>query len=277
MSLASNVGLLGRYGLRASVNGDSYAGTRRVLMITGAWGVFSHRLGRLIMKVGVVSQRVLVRKALCSLLASSGIFAVVMDLERVLGPLRTSEKSKPLILVVHTTDSRAAAESLQHLHDTVPEARVILLADNPDEQFCVQALEAGAWGCLSTMDNPQLFVKAVVKVAEGERWFSRRVTNIIIEKLVSSRQLDTKTIANLTPREWQVLALLAKGCPDKEIANRLFISRETARSHVKSIYKKLQVRTRRAAAVYYFKRVRSQAGPNGLPRSPKMMSIPDVT
>lgn len=223
------------------------------------------------MKVGVVSQRVLVRKALCSLLASSGIFTAVVELDRVLGPLGADGKSRPLVLLVHTADPCTAIESLQQLHDELPEARVLLLADNPDEEFCVQVVEAGAWGCLSTMDNPQVLVKAVVKVSEGERWFPRRVTNLIIERLVSSRRLDTKNVANLTPREWEVLALLAKGFSDKEIANRLFISRETARSHVKSIYKKLQVRTRRAAAVYYFKRIRSQTDRNGALSPPEVI------
>lgn len=229
------------------------------------------------MRVGVVSQRILVRKAICSLLASSGMFATVMEFDRVMGPLATNDEAKPLVLVVHTTDSSAAMESFQQLHAMLPEARLILLSDNPEDEFRVQALEAGAWGCLSTMDNPQILLKAVVKVGEGERWFSHRVTNLVIEKLVSGRRLETKMVANLTPREWEVLALLAKGLPDKEVANRLFISRETARSHVKSIYKKLQVRTRRAAAVYYFKRVRSQAGRNASAGRLETMSLPEIT
>lgn len=230
-------------------------------------------IGVNLMKVGVVSQRLLVRKALCALLTGSGIFAGVMDLDRVRGPFAADDRSQPPILVVHITDSRAGIESLQQLHEVLPEARIILLADDPDEEFCVQALEAGAWGCLSTMNSPQVLIKAVVKVAEGERWFPHRVTNIVIERLVASRRLDTKLVANLTPREWEVLALLAKGYPDKEVANRLFISRETARSHVKSIYKKLQVRTRRAAAVYYFKHVRCQ---NSLSRPPEMMVASNI-
>lgn len=210
------------------------------------------------MKVGVVSQRLLVRKALCAVLAGPGLFASVIDLDQVRGPFGIDDRSQPSILVVHTTDSRAGMESLQQLREFLPETRVILLGDDAEDEFCVQALEGGAWGCLSTMDSPQVLVKAVMKVAEGERWFPRRITNILIEKLIASEQMDTKFAANLTPREWEVLALLAKGFPDKEIASRLFISRETARSHVKSIYKKLQVRTRRAAAVYYFKHARCQ-------------------
>lgn len=68
--------------------------------------------------------------------------------------------------------------------------------------------------------------------------------------------------SHLTPREWEVLTLIAQGHSDKEVATALCISTETAKSHVKSIYKKLQVRTRRAAAVVYFKHVRGKAVPS---------------
>ena len=151
----------------------------------------------------------------------------------------------------------------------------MFLADDPNEEFAVQTLEAGAWGCLSTRVTPQVLIKAVVKVAEGERWFAHRVTNKVIDKLIAGRKANRTFSENLTPREWEVLALIAQGYSDKEVASSLFISTETARSHVKSIYKKLQVSTRRAAAVHYFKRVGPQDVPlNGVPEA---IGLPDVS
>ncbi|TAM79858.1 MAG: response regulator transcription factor [Acidobacteria bacterium] len=151
----------------------------------------------------------------------------------------------------------------------------MILTDDPDEDFAMQTLEAGAWGCLSTTDTPQILIKAVAKVAEGERWFAHRVTNAVIDKLIAGREARRTFAENLTPREWEVLALIAQGYTDKEVARSLFISTETARSHVKSIYKKLQVSTRRAAAVCYFKRV----GPDRPPstRSSEEVSLPGAS
>lgn len=211
------------------------------------------------MNVGVVSSQLLFRKALCSLLTQSKTFPTVTEHSTNLDFLCLLDKSEPIVLVVHAVDLLAGIDLVREVRDQLPEARVILLSENPDDEMCGQALESGAWGCLSTTENPQVLLKAVAKVGEGERWFAHRVTSQIIGKHIARKHAETRFSRNLTPREWEVLSLLAKGCPDKEIAGRLFISKETARSHVKSIYKKLQVSTRHAAAVHYFRHVRQQS------------------
>jgi len=206
------------------------------------------------MNVAVVSPRVLIRKAIGSLLVTTGSFASVLDFSSVPDVVEVVDKLRPEVIVVHAIDHLSGTEAVQQLRKLLPEARVLLLSDeDPEDEFWVQTLEAGAWGCLSTSDSPQILVKALMKTAEGERWVTHRVTNLIIENIVRARQADKGFTQNLTPREWEVLGLLANGYSYKEIAARLFISNETARSHVKSIYKKLQVRSRRAAAVCYFK------------------------
>jgi DNA-binding NarL/FixJ family response regulator len=211
------------------------------------------------MQVGVVSSQVLFRKALCTLLLQSGAFSGITEHGTDLEIACTYDKSQPVVLVVHAVEPPDGIEWVHEIYELLPEGRVILLADDFDEEFCMQALEAGAWGCVSTADDPQVLVKAVVKAGEGERWFDHRITNKIIGKVIASRRASMRCSENLTRREWEVLTLVAKGYPDKEIASHLFISKETARSHVKSIYKKLQVSTRQAAAVCYFRQVRHQA------------------
>lgn len=227
------------------------------------------------MKLVVVSPRVLFRKALCSLLNGAGTFPEIIDIGRVLDLSDRIDKSQNPILIVHASDVRAGIASTHELRKLLPEARALMLADDADEDFAMQTLEAGAWGCLSTTDTPQVLIKAVAKVAEGERWFAHRVTNAVINKLIAGREVNRTYEENLTPREWEVLALIAQGYSDKEVANSLFISTETARTHVKSIYKKLHVSTRRAAAVRYFKRV----GPDGAPlsRDPEVLGLPDIS
>lgn len=211
------------------------------------------------MNVGVVSSQLLFRKALSTLLTQSNRFSSVTEHSTNLDFICLIDKSQPVVLVVHTPDLSVGIDLVREIRDQLPEARVILLSEELDDEMCVQALETGAWGCLSTTENPQVLLKAVTKVGEGERWFAHRVTSIIIGRHIAGQQLETRVAGNLTPREWEVLSLLAKGYADKEIAGRLFISKETARSHVKSIYKKLQVSTRHAAAVHYFRHVRQQS------------------
>lgn len=227
------------------------------------------------MKLAVVSPRVLIRKALCSLLAGSGTWSDIIDSGSVLELSCTGDRTQSPILIIHTTDVGSGIASARELRNLLPEARALMLVDDPDEDFAMQTLEAGAWGCLSTTDSPQVLMKAVAKVAEGERWFGHRVTNAVIDRLIAGREANRTFAENLTPREWEVLALIAQGYSDKEVAKSLFISTETARSHVKSIYKKLKVSTRRAAAVCYFKRVGPEHPPSGT--VPGAIGLPGVS
>jgi len=226
------------------------------------------------MKLGVASPRVLFRKTLCAFLTGAGIFDSIIELDNVMDLASRSDKSQPLVLILHASDAPAGIESLNQLCYLLPEARVLFLADEPDEELGVQVLEAGAWGCMSTGESPEVLVKAVSKVAAGERWFAHRVTDTVIDRFMAGRRISPTITDSLTPREWEVLALIAQGYSDKEVASSLFISRETARSHVKSIYKKLQVSTRRAAAVCYFKHVRNKSGPSNVP--PEAIGIVDI-
>lgn len=225
------------------------------------------------MTVGVISQRNLFRKALCALLAGTGIFGCVMEFENVLGPAGNHDTSDQLVLVVHVADPGIGIKSIHQLQDLLPQARCVLLSDDPSEEFCVQALEAGAWGCVSTSEGPQLLQKALLTVSGGNRWFDPRVANRIIERVASSHEPSPRLKENLTPREWEVLRLLAKGCSDKDVATSLFISRGTAHSHLKSIYRKLQVKTRHAAAVYFFEHAKAQNGPVAIPQTVKAAGL----
>lgn len=222
------------------------------------------------MKLGVVSPLVLFRNTLCAYLTNVGNFVNVLEFDSVSDLFGRSNESRLPVLIIHTSDPGAGIVSLNQLRQLFPEMRVLFLIDDPDEEFGAQALESGASGCLSTTESPQVLVKAVVKVAKGERWFPSRVTNAVLDRLIAGRSTEPMMASNLTPREWEVLTLIAQGHSDKEVASALCISTETAKSHVKSIYKKLQVSTRRAAAVLYFKHVRGKSAPSN--RSYKEMA-----
>ncbi len=214
------------------------------------------------MKLGVVSPQVLFRKSLCVYLTKVGMFSNVVEFDGVSELVDRGDKFQSIVLIIHTSDPAAGIESLNLLRQLFTEIRVLFLTDDPDEEFGVQALESGASGCLSMRETPQVLVKALGKVAKGERWFAHRVTNAVLDRLIAGRTTKPMVASNLTPREWEVLTLIAQGHSDKEAASKLCISTETAKSHVKSIYKKLQVSTRRAAAVLYFKHVRGKTVPS---------------
>ena len=130
-------------------------------------------------------------------------------------------------------------------------AKTIVLAGTDDDAVAVQALKAGAVGfCLR--DTPaELLRRAVQLVEAGEIWVSRRVMVRLIEEL-ALRAAVTPALAGgeqLTPRERELVRLVADGASNKEIARRCAISVKTVKTHLTSIFKKLGLSTRLELAV----------------------------
>ena len=140
-------------------------------------------------------------------------------------------------------------ESAPDLRSMGVNCKVVVLLDNLNSSTYFRAFELGIWGCISTRQNPTIFQKAIDSVARGERWMPQQG---IIKDLVENHEKGREVLEELTPREWEVLGLMANGFRNKEISARLNISEETAKSHVKSIYRKLKIKGRRDAIFRYF-------------------------
>ena len=127
-----------------------------------------------------------------------------------------------------------------------PEIQVMMLTvfDNTEEIF--KSLTAGATGYLLKKTQPAKLLEAITELANGGSPMSGEIARKVVQTF--SRPVNHLfTDANLTAREEEILAYLSKGFLYKEIANELFISIETVRTHVRKIYQKLQVRTRTEA------------------------------
>lgn len=206
------------------------------------------------MKIGIISPRVLIRRALSTLLASTGTVLVVMEGDGILESLEEIKNSPAEILIVDVCGFWDV-EGLAKLVRLGLDLRVVVLMDEVDNEACVRALRLGAWGCLSTRQGLSFFQKALSAVAGGERWMPHGAAGQIIEDFLEKEDPMRRATEELTPREWEVLGLLANGLRNKEISDRLSISEETAKSHVKSIYRKLNIRGRRSAIFRYFEQV----------------------
>lgn len=217
------------------------------------------------MKLGIISPRVLIRRALSALLASTGVALVVMEGNNLLDSLDEVRGSQAEMLIVDVCGSELESlPDLTHL-DLTP--RVVVLMDDFDSAFYTRAFQLGIWGCLSTKQSPMVFQKALNSVARGERWMPQQV---VLKELIGTRKPAKEVPEELSPREWEVLGLMANGFRNKEISARLNICEETAKSHVKSIYRKLKIKGRRDAMFRYFDFVRRMSG-NG-DSNPKKMA-----
>lgn len=105
-------------------------------------------------------------------------------------------------------------------------------------------LMVGCVGFLSDRSSTATVRKAILAVAAGELWVSRRILSELLQSLLQASR------SNLSPREEEILRLIGVGCRNQEIATRLFISPETVRWHIRSLYSKIGVHDRLSAVMY---------------------------
>jgi DNA-binding NarL/FixJ family response regulator len=133
---------------------------------------------------------------------------------------------------------------------TAPDVKVVILTSSDDDEVGLMTLRAGAAGFLCKNVGIDSLPRALYCARNGEAVITRRLTMRLIEDLRLVRQ-DSAGLrpirSQLTSREWEVLDLLCQNLSTDEIADRLVVSVETVRSHVKNVLRKLGVRSRREA------------------------------
>ncbi len=203
------------------------------------------------MTVGIISRFTLTRKLLCSMLSAIQGFRVLFDIASVEEGIELIKELRPRILLVESSDSGEDIAVVYQLGKLFPEARVVLLTEGESDGFILRAIEAGARGCVSKDSDPQVLLKALNLVERGKFWVSREVADLIAVKWVKSQGPEPDDTDELTPREREILAMVAQGQVNKDIACVLSITENTVKTHLKRIYRKLRVTTRLAAALHF--------------------------
>jgi DNA-binding NarL/FixJ family response regulator len=136
-----------------------------------------------------------------------------------------------------------------------PEARVVILTTFEQNDYIFDALRAGASGFLLKRTSPEDLVAAIHAVAAGDSLLSPSVTRRVIDQMVAqpaAPTTDAKLLERLTPRERDVLAHVARGLSNAEIASALVIEESTVKTHVKRILMKLRLRDRVQAVIFAY-------------------------
>jgi DNA-binding NarL/FixJ family response regulator len=143
-------------------------------------------------------------------------------------------------------------ELVRDLRAVNPEVHTIVLTADTDKRHHAQAVEAGAAGIITKSAQPFEVIDTIRRVHAGELALPAREMIELLRLAGEERQREQAsraTLAQLTPREREVLAALAEGLDNKAIAERLFISPDTARTHVVKVLAKLGVESRLQAAI----------------------------
>jgi DNA-binding NarL/FixJ family response regulator len=203
-----------------------------------------------LIKVLVVDDHLIVRRGLAAyLVARNGM--------QVVGEAATGEEAivkarslgPDVILMDLNMPGMGGLEAMRIICAQVPGARVLVLTSYDDGNRVPEAIQSGALGYLRKDTSPDELFHAIHNIAKGASYLSQEIVQKLICGLQGSKG-DTQNGNHLTEREMDVLAALAKGMSNQEIADSLIISNATVRTHVRNVLEKLGVANRTEAAVY---------------------------
>jgi DNA-binding NarL/FixJ family response regulator len=158
--------------------------------------------------------------------------------------LKTTELSPDVVLMDMTMPDMNGIEATRRITSTVENAKVLILSMHSDKRFVEQALQAGAKGYLLKGCSSRDLLDAIREVAAGKMYFSPQIMEIIVNNFTKRLPGEAAAVgANLTPREREVLQLVAEGHNTKEIAFILKVNFKTVETYRQQIMKKLNLFT----------------------------------
>jgi len=198
----------------------------------------------------VVDDHELFRRGLVGLLEERGI-TVVGEAPLAADAIKQASELGPAVILMDLSmPGMSGIEATQRLAAAAPLSRVLVLTIQADDDYVMNALLAGAVGYLLKDDPIDQIVEAIRAAARGESLISPRIASRLVRRLCEPAETEVGLVgADLTPREFEVLGLVARGLDNPEIARALFLSPHTVKNHVSSILIKLQVENRIQAAV----------------------------
>lgn len=199
----------------------------------------------------IVDDHEVVRMGLKAALDIEPDFTVVAEASNGHDAIEQVRAHRPdIVLMDVRMDGMDGIEACREIKSEFPKTGVLMLTSYAEEDTVVSAVLAGAAGYVLKNVARARLLEALRSVARGESLLDSKVTKSVLEKLVANREAKAEQDTELTPRELEVLTLIADGATNKEIAAKLVVSENTARNHVSHILSKLGFSRRSEAAAY---------------------------
>jgi DNA-binding NarL/FixJ family response regulator len=203
----------------------------------------------------VVDDHEVVRQGLVALFDRREDFQVVAEAGTVAEAIEQARRFEPDLVVMDVRlPDGSGIEACREIRAERPATRVVILTSYPDEDAVLSAIVAGASGYLLKQIRARDLVAALQTVGRGESLLDPAVTERVLERI---RRIATggygDELSQLTPQEQKILALVAEGRTNKEIAAEVFLSDKTVKNYVSSILSKLNLERRAQAAAFVAK------------------------
>jgi DNA-binding NarL/FixJ family response regulator len=209
-----------------------------------------------VIKVVIADDQGMVRAGFRSLLEGEPDIEVVEDAADGEQAIASVRRHRPdVVLMDIRMPNLDGLEATRRLVTEGATVRVLVLTTFDLDEYVFDALRAGASGFLLKDATAEELVSAVRLLAAGDALLAPAVTRRVIEafgKLPVPEEKVAERVAELSPREVEVLRLLARGCSNAEIARELFVSQATAKTHVSNVLAKLRLRDRIQAVIFAY-------------------------
>ncbi|MEC3883683.1 response regulator transcription factor [Halobacillus sp. HZG1] len=206
----------------------------------------------------IVDDHAVVRSGLRMLLNAVDDFEVAGEASEGDEAFAQVEEKHPNVVLMdlsmpHGKDGLSATSEIKK---QFPDTHILILTMHDDEEYLFRAIELGASGCILKNAPHEELLKAIRQVAEGDAYLYPSATKRLMEDYMNTMK-NGKTSDSyrlLTDREREVLALVAKGFANKDIAEKLVISVKTVEAHKAHVMEKLQLKTRPELVEYAWKK-----------------------
>jgi DNA-binding NarL/FixJ family response regulator len=192
----------------------------------------------------IVDDHPLFREGLKAIIGRDNRFEVVGEAGNGRDGLRMARKLKPdLILVDISLPDQSGIELTWQLRSLLADTRIMIVSMHSKIDYIAKAFQAGATGYVVKESASERLIKGLEYVSRGDYFLDSSVSHEVVEKLMKSPEKEARVTdaaySALTPREQEVMRLLAEGLSSKEIAEKLFISPKTVDNHRANILNKL--------------------------------------
>ena len=196
-------------------------------------------------KIVLADDHQVLREGICSLLEKQGNMEVVAQADDGRTAVRLVRDLQPDIIIMDIAmPDLNGIEATRQIRAESPDVKVIALSMHSDRRFVAEMLKAGASGYLLKNSAFQQLTNSIRTVMEGRNYLCPEIGEIVINDYIKKLSAnETSAVSPLTPREREVLQLIAEGNSTKEIASNLSVSIKTADTHRQQIMKKLNCRS----------------------------------
>ena len=197
-------------------------------------------------RILIIDDHPLFREGIKSLIARNPGFEVVGEAGNGRKGLRMARELKPDLVVMDISlPDKSGIDLTRDIRSHLSETRVIIVSMHSKIDYITEAFRAGASGYMVKESAVGTLIQGLKAVSRGEYYLDSSFSHNVVKKLMEFPEKEAKITDarydTLTPREQQVMRLLAEGISTKEIAERLFISRKTVENHRTSIMSKLEL------------------------------------